>query len=220
MNGFLKALSLLTIYPCRPNWEDGRPAGEALVWYPVVGLLVAVPLLRHRTDTQLPQAQKQDSTGAAFVKPKTTRPRIERNENDPILRARLAQQVSDYFEATRLVLLEVKNNGSAPQEFNVAEIRESSQKLLEQSLLLKSELKEEQLAFLRGTVEQLEVVLFDLANLEKVPEQEEVEMLRAAIQQGDLLIKIEVIDLKALTQPAQDRIGAPASRRHATRPRI
>lgn len=43
MNGFLKALSLMTTVPCRPRWDDGAPDGRAMAWYPVVGLVVGLP---------------------------------------------------------------------------------------------------------------------------------------------------------------------------------
>ncbi len=173
-----------------------------------------------RTSTNFPQAQLADSTRMAALPPKIKPPRIELGENDPLLRARLAQNVADYFEATRLVLLEVKNNAEAPQEFDLAEVRASSQKLLEQSLLLKTEMHGEQLTLLRSTFEQLEVVLFDLANLEAQPEPEEMTALRVAIQQGDLLIKIEIIDLEALMRKAKEQPLTSKPRRRTMKPII
>ena len=152
----------------------------------------------------LPQASRADSTSLAARLPKEKLPRLPQDEKEDALRARLAQNLETHLESTRLVLLEVKNNADTPQEFDVAEVRASSQKLLEQSLLLKTELREEQMALLRGTLEQLELVLLELANLETQPEPEAITSLRTAIQQGDLLIKIEIIDLDALTRKKKD----------------
>ncbi len=186
----------------------------------IVLALFSLAQWQKRAPINLPQAKLADSTRMAALPPKTKPPRMELGENDPLLRARLAQNVSDYFEATRLVLLEVKNNAEAPQEFDVAEVRAASQKLLEQSLLLKTEMQGEQTALLRNTLEQLEFVLFDLANLEAQPEPEEMTSLRAAIQQGDLLIKIEIIDLEALTRKTKEQPLAPKSPRRMVKPII
>lgn len=38
MNDLLKAVSLLTIAPVRPRWDDGAPPGRAMAAYPLVGL--------------------------------------------------------------------------------------------------------------------------------------------------------------------------------------
>lgn len=38
MNDLLKAVSLLTIAPVRPRWDDGAPLGRAMAAYPLVGL--------------------------------------------------------------------------------------------------------------------------------------------------------------------------------------
>lgn len=38
MNDLLKAMSLLTIAPVRPRWDDGAPLGRAMAAYPLVGL--------------------------------------------------------------------------------------------------------------------------------------------------------------------------------------
>ena len=166
------------------------------------------------------QPQNADNVGIAEQMPKEKVPRIEMGANDPLLHTRLAQNVAAHFEATRLVLLEVKNNADTPQEFDVAEVRASSQRLLEQSLLLKTELREEKMALLRTTLEQLEIVLFDLANLETQPEPEEITSLRTAIQQGDLLIKIEIIDLEALTREKSEPQPAAKPTRRAVKPII
>lgn len=155
-------------------------------------------------------AQGVNNMSLAERMPKEKLPRVEMGANDSLSDTRLARNVAAHFEATRLVLLEVKNNADAPQEFDVAEVRASSQRLLEQSLLLKTELREEKMALLRTTLEQLEIVLFDLANLEAQPEPEEITSLRTAIQQGDLLIKIEIIDLETLTRAK--RAPQPASK--------
>lgn len=211
----------------REKWQEVR----SVTWFGVPrfafgsGLAVVLVLLtltfwRHQSTTQLSSTPQPDSTAVAINLPKPAKPRLELGENDPLLRIRLAQQVADYFEATRLVLLEVKNNTEASQEFDVSEVKQSSQKLLEQSLMLKAELKNEQLAIVLSTVEQLEVVLFDLANLEEKPEPEEMNMLRAAIQQGDLLIKIEIIDLAALTRKANDKPASSRPQRRVLNPSI
>ncbi len=44
MNDLLRAVSLLTTLPVRPDWDDPAPLGRAMAWYPVVGLLLGVLL--------------------------------------------------------------------------------------------------------------------------------------------------------------------------------
>lgn len=38
MNDLLRALSLLTILPVRPRWDEGAPLGRTMAFYPLVGL--------------------------------------------------------------------------------------------------------------------------------------------------------------------------------------
>ncbi|MHB0856202.1 MAG: adenosylcobinamide-GDP ribazoletransferase [Anaerolineae bacterium] len=49
LNDLLRAMSLLTVLPARPRWEDAAPLGRAMAWYPLVGLLLGglLALLAH-----------------------------------------------------------------------------------------------------------------------------------------------------------------------------
>ena len=118
----------------------------------------------------------------------------------PLRTTGLERQMADYLEATRIILLEVKNNTGGEQELDVQGLRQTSQRLLEQSVTLKADLKQARAAALQNLVEQLELLLLEFANLAEQPQREEVELLRADIRQNDLLIKIEIVDLKALAK--------------------
>jgi hypothetical protein len=183
--------------------------GFAVLALVSIGLPFVLSLTKNEMiATNTPAAR--DTTFAA-----TTLPRIPgwRVAQQQFAGAGLEQQMADYLEETRLVLLEVKNSTSADQELDLNGIRQASQRLLEQTVTLKADLKQEDVATLHNLVEQLELVLLDLANLADAPEREEVEMLRAAIRQKDLLIKIEIVDLKALErQHTPERELHPESR--------
>ncbi len=204
------------------NWMRVNPSRAALGFGFAVALflLFSLPFLRRLASPQLPLSETIDSTATVDARLKPSRPYFESSKNDPLRRARLAAQISDYFEATRFVLLEVKNTDAESEALDVTEVKQSSQKLLEQTLLLKADLKGEQLQTLQGTIDQLEVVLFDLANMEDNPAPEEMDVLRATILQKNLLIKIEITDLEALTRKAEDRPALQTPSRRATKPRI
>ena len=152
-----------------------------------------------------------DSAASAIV---ATRSKAERPQ-DASQRQLLARQVKGYFEEATLVLLEVKNSEADPTVMDFTGIRQASQKLLEETMLLKADLQRENLTALRATVEQLEIILLDMANLHDHPASEDIEMLRATIRQNDLLIKIEIIDLKALEQRSRGERDLPPARSRA-----
>lgn len=122
-----------------------------------------------------------------------TRPRRE-----PRVQPVLADYVEKYLEKAGVLLLEVKNSDVEPDSEELVDLRQASQNLLEETILIKQDLKEIDLTMLKKTVEQLEMVLLDIANLSEMPENEEIDLLKAAIVQKDLLIKIEIYDAKKI----------------------
>ncbi|MGH7492982.1 MAG: anti-sigma factor family protein [bacterium] len=152
----------------------------------------------------------RDTTFAATAPPRSPSAQAAQNQ---FVSAGLEQQMVNYLEDTRLLLLEVKNGTSEDQTLDLSDLRRASQRLLEQTVTLKADLKQEDVALLKNFMEQLEPVLLDLANLADAPEREEVELLRAAIRQKDLLIKIEIVDLKALERQRLPQRESPPERR-------
>ncbi|MGH7452164.1 MAG: hypothetical protein ACRENG_12515, partial [bacterium] len=116
----------------------------------------------------------------------------------------LFEEVKNYFEQAGVLLLEVKHLEPELDRERIPQIRRASQNLLEETLLIKKDLEKADLGILSTMVEQLEIVLLDLANLKEKTEKEEVELLKATIVKQDLLIKIEIVDLKKMLQRDKD----------------
>ncbi|MCG8608677.1 zf-HC2 domain-containing protein [bacterium] len=121
-------------------------------------------------------------------------------EKQRLLQASIIEQVQNYLEKAGVLLLEVKNSDSDADVDEVAAIRSSSEDLLEQTILMKQNLKESKLVVLGNIVQQLELILSDVANLDDAPDSDEIESLKATILQNDLLIKIEIYDVRKLEQ--------------------
>ena len=128
----------------------------------------------------------------------------KQQEKRQLAQTLLLDEVKNYFEQAGVLLLEVKHLEPELDRERLPQIRRASQNLLEETLLLKKDLKQADLSILSQVVEQLEIVLLDLANLKEKAEKEELELLQATIVKQDLLIKIEIIDLKKMLQRDKD----------------
>ncbi len=196
-----------SFFPQTPRALDLVRFGFAVLLLALIGL----PFIFNRAPKETVatnSAVERDTTLVAATLPHAPAPpKIEKTAAG----TGLELQMANYLEQTRVVLLEVKNSGGEDEALDWHGIRQSSQRLLEQTVMLKADLKQEQAAVLQNLVEQLELMLFDLANVADDAQREEVEMLRAAIRQNDLLIKIEIVDLKALDRAAESR--PPTKRR-------
>jgi hypothetical protein len=151
------------------------------------------PLTETRTPSQLP----------------LTTPPVDlakQQEKRQFAQALLLDEVKNYFEQAGVLLLEVKHLEPELDRERIPQIRRASQNLLEETLLLKKDLEQADLGILSQVVEQLEIVLLDLANLKEKTEKEEVELLQATILKQDLLIKIEIVDLKKMLQQDKDML--------------
>lgn len=164
------------------------------------------PLAETMTPRQLPSA----TPAVDFAR---------QSEKRQFAQALLLDEVKNYFEQAGLLLLEVKYLEPELDRERIPQIRRASQNLLEETLLIKKDLKQADLGILSQVVEQLEIVLLDLANLKEKTENEEVELLKATIVKQDLLIKIEIIDLKKMLQRGEDFQRDPQAPRPAENPR-
>ncbi len=127
-------------------------------------------------------------------------------ERQQFLQASNEAQVKQYLEKAGLLLLEIKNSNAVLEPEGRTDLRLASQDLLKETILVRKTLEKAESQTLARTVELLEMLLFDLANLDNEPEDEELEHLRAMIVQGDLLIKIEIYE-------AGDFLAAPQARK-------
>lgn len=95
-------------------------------------------------------------------------------------------------------------------------IRTTSKALLDETVVIKKELEKPELALVREVVEQIETALFDVANIQEDAAADDFELIKASILRKDLLIKIEIIDLKKLAQPPPDIESEQPARRDAS----
>ncbi len=134
-------------------------------------------------------------------------PDLAKNTPEPMLafveHRMLSQRLNHYFERAGYLLLEIKNDDSENETSKFNALRKRSTNLLEETVVLKHDLKSPEFALIRAVVEQLEFTLYDIANLNADIEKEDFELLKASILKQDLLIKIEVIDLKKLRESFQ-----------------
>ncbi|MFQ5632904.1 MAG: anti-sigma factor family protein, partial [bacterium] len=113
----------------------------------------------------------------------------------------VVQDLQDYFQQAGLLLMEIKNNDSEKNANEIENIRRTSKKLLDETMFVKKELRQPDMALVRQVVTQIETALFDLANIKDLSSNEDFELIKASIMKKDLLIKIEIIDLKQLEKP-------------------
>jgi hypothetical protein len=184
--------------------------GFAVLALFAVGLPVVLNLTQKEEMIATNAPAARDTTFAATALPPGPSSPTARNQ---LASAGLERRMVDYLEETRLLLLEVKNGTSADQDLDLNGLRQASQRLLEQTVTLEADLRQEDVVLLQNLLEQLEPVLLDLANLADAPEREEVELLRAAIRQKELLIKIEIVDLEALERRRPPQRESPPERR-------
>lgn len=128
-----------------------------------------------------------------------------------LLQVVLAQQINKYFDKAGVLLLEVKNSELDREPMALTSLRETSQSLLEDTMLIKEDLKNTDLMTLRKTIEQLEMVLLDVANLKEAPKKNEIDLLKATILQQGLLIKIEIFDVNELEFRGKKSLQEPKS---------
>lgn len=168
-------------------------------------VLAAIFLLQK--DFEKPAVTPLTETTTPSQLPSTTSPVDfdKQQEKRQFAQVLLLDEVKNYFEQTGVLLMEVKHLEPELDRERIPQIRRASQNLLEETLLIKKDLEHADLGILSQVVEQLEIVLLDLANLKEKAEKEEVELLQATIVKQDLLIKIEIIDLKKMLQRGEDK---------------
>jgi hypothetical protein len=167
-------------------------------------------------DEMMTQAQSSPTTPAA-----PSAELARKRDKRLLAQALLVDEVQNYFEQAGLLLLEFKHLEPELDRERIPQMRLASQNLLEETLLIKKDLKQAELGVLSEVVEQLEIVLLDLANIKEKPEKEEVELLKATIVNQDLLIKIEIIDLKKMLKLQEDMLQRdPKTPRLARNPNV
>lgn len=174
----------------RRFWQDFIIAPPATIRVAQSGVLVAGLAVWLILILQTPQAEKAPVETANNLP--ASEVQAEQQSRQRFLQASLQTQVNSYLEKAGLLLLEVKNGATEADEEALADLSRTSQSLLEDTIILKKSLKAQNGAHLLGAVEQLEVLLLEIANLNNDIDRDEIDYLKATIAQDDWLIKIEI----------------------------
>ncbi|NIV95699.1 hypothetical protein GWN42_23615 [candidate division KSB1 bacterium] len=184
-----------------------------------VAVFVSIQLL-HKPDSDVASSKQGKQPRTSVSEPLTVPYPDVAQDKLRLAQATLVSQVKSYFDKAGVLLLEVKNSDPEPDSVGLNSLRASSQNLLEETILIKESLKNADLTVLQKTVEQLEMVLFDIANLNDSPENEEFEWLKAAILQQNLIIKIEIYDAEEIRQKTTEPMSGPEAPKPKDRQKI
>ena len=117
--------------------------------------------------------------------------------------ASLQNRLHDYFDKAGVLLLELKNTEFEQDRYLFKGLKKASRELLDESVLLKADLESQDMALITGLIEKLELSLYEIADIDTNFKREDLDHLKASIVHNDLLIKIEVIDLKSALEQAK-----------------
>ncbi len=171
-----------------------RPAFRVPAWsYAVAAvLLVAVGIFIGRryssvTEPAAPAASVATSTVPAAVSDSTTR------------------QALAYLERSRNLLLGVTNlDEQSAGSFDLASSRQASRKLIEQGNVLTVALNRPSQQLMRQLVQDLQIILLQLANIEVRPGVPAIELVKKGVDQKSILLKINLEEMRAMAgQPSK-----------------
>jgi len=121
----------------------------------------------------------------------------------PAQNAAVIRQTRDYLERSKLVLMGLVNMDQEQEaEFmqNFSVQQDVSQALVKEAGVLKKELAAPRQERLRELVSELEMILRQIANLDKQYDMDEIRIIRMGVRQKFLLFKIHVEELNAAPQ--------------------
>lgn len=178
------------IFGLAPRWVFQAAAAVALVVLGVfIGRLVFSP-----QPTAVEVARQTAPLGPA--------------ESDPVLLAR------DYIDRSKPVLLALVNYDASSEDPYALDLplqKRVSQELVTQAGAIKSGLKEPGQRRLRELVAELETVLLQIANLEAENDLEAVEFVRQGVENGGLLLKINLSEMSGELSGTVRKPGAERS---------
>ncbi len=110
---------------------------------------------------------------------------------------RLVQaRTTSYIEKSKILFLGIVNTD--PEQFKNIDLtseKKKAQRLVSEAGFLKDNLRVKKDARLRQLVEQLEMILLEIANLDPQTDQKNIELIRSGIDSQSLLLKITLHDL-------------------------
>ncbi|MFK7844664.1 MAG: hypothetical protein AB8G77_05130 [Rhodothermales bacterium] len=125
-------------------------------------------------------------------------------ETDPMLTTvQLSEQTHQYLDRSKVLLLGLVNfevGEDDPAFINLAQQQEVAGELIQQAAFLKEELTENREQQLSALVEDLEMILLQIANLEIQQDVPSIELIQRGVDRGSLLLKINLEKMKLSEQ--------------------
>ncbi len=114
-------------------------------------------------------------------------------------------QALAYLERSRNLLLGVTNlDEQAAGSIDLATSRQASRKLIEQGNVLTVALNKPNQQLMRQLVEDLQIILLQLANIEVKPGVPAIELVKKGVDQKSILLKINLEEMRAMAgQPSK-----------------
>ena len=129
-------------------------------------------------------------------------------ETDPMLTTvQLSKQTHQYLDRSKVLLLGLVNfdvDEDDPAFINLAQQQEVAGELIQQAAFLKEELAESREQQLSALVEELELILLQIANLEIQQDVPSIELIQRGVDRGSLLLKINLEKMKLSEQEMAD----------------
>lgn len=129
------------------------------------------------------------------------RPEMRTGENRGEVQM-VSARAANYIEKSQVLFLALVNAESDEiRNMDLSQEQRLAENLIREASFLKENLSQTQHARLHALVEELELILFEIANLEQQQDVEAVELIKSGIEQQSLLLKINLHELNE--QPAQ-----------------
>jgi len=132
--------------------------------------------------------------GRMTITPETSN--ISQHKPAGIQAAALRAKTGHYLDRSKMLLLGMVNHDPA-ERINFSKQQTLSRKLIREAVALKDELADNKEFLLRGLIEDLEIILLQIAYLEQEYDLDTVEMIRTGIERNSLLFKINLEEIES-----------------------
>lgn len=130
--------------------------------------------------------------GRTLLSPENPTQRVVQNGKMKTVNARAV----NYIEKSQVLFLALVNADSEEiRNMDLSHEKRMADNLIREASFLKENLSPTQDARMRALVEELEMILFEIANLEQQQDVEAVELIKSGIEQQSLLLKINLHEL-------------------------
>lgn len=124
---------------------------------------------------------------------------VQNNSSDLSQNAALVKNTRDYIDQSRVMLLGVMNYDSRtedPSALNLSYQQKVSRELVTRAGFIKNELDESRQRRLYELIEDLEVILMQIANLDADPNGSEIRMIQDGVSSRGILFKIRMSEMR------------------------